>query len=168
MAPVTLNEPTIMAVRRIDIYWVQHSLCKVQHSSKKPKQRRSTFRSGYRDLKWKVPWWTALQGREIQDQQRWSRFNVKIHVMEKRRPKNFKDPIEVRIAFFGFETIRWRLTVVMTVEITESFVLTGYGSRNSKWDNSYGHPKNRYPQGVTFAVQGAIFVQKAETAPFDF
>src|SRR5574338_6159 len=88
--------------------------------------------------------------------------------MEKRRPKNFKDPIEVRIAFFGFETIRWRLIAVKAVELTESFVLTGYGSRNSKRDNSYGHPKNRYPQGATFAVQDATFGQKAETAPFDF
>ncbi|MDN8779854.1 hypothetical protein Q0M83_14175 [Staphylococcus aureus] len=46
--------------------------------------------------------------------------------------------------------------------------MTGCGSRNSKRDNSYGRPKNRYPQGATFAVQGATFVQKAETAPFDF
>ena len=82
-------------------------------------------------------------------------------------PKNIRDPIEVRIAFFGFETIRWR-TAVKAVELIESFVLTGYGSRNSKRDNSYGRPKNRYPQGATFAVQGATFVQKAETAPFDF
>src|SRR5574338_874694 len=52
MAHVTLNEPTVMAVRRIDIHRVQHSLCKGQHSSKKPKQRRSTFRSGGRNLKW--------------------------------------------------------------------------------------------------------------------
>ena len=89
-------------------------------------------------------------------------------MMEKRRPKNFRDPIEVRIAFFGFETIRWRLTAVKAVELTESFVLTGYGSRNSKRDNSYGRPKNRYPQGATFAMQGATFVQKDETAPFDF
>ena len=88
--------------------------------------------------------------------------------MEKRRPKNFKDLIEDRIAFFRFETIRWRLTAVKVVEITKSFILTGYGSRNSKRDNSYGRPKNQYPQGATFAVQGATFVQKAETAPFDF
>ena len=88
--------------------------------------------------------------------------------MEKRRPKNIRDPIEVRMAFFGFETIRWRLTAVKAVELTESLVLTGYGSRNSKRDNIYGRPKNRYPQGATFAVQVATFVQKAETAPFDF
>ena len=88
--------------------------------------------------------------------------------MEKRRPKNIKDPIEVWIAFLGFETIRWRLIVVKAVELTESFILTGYGSRNSKRDNSYGRPMNRYPQGATFAVQGATFIQKAETASFDF
>ena len=88
--------------------------------------------------------------------------------MEKRGPKNFKDPIEVRIAFFWFKTIRWRLTAVKAVELTESFVLTGYGSRNSKRDNSYGRPKNRYPQGATFAVQDATFIQKAETTPIDF
>ena len=81
--------------------------------------------------------------------------------MEKRRPKNFIDQIEVRIAFFGFETIRSRLTAVLAVELTESFVLTGYGSRNSKRANSYGRPKNRY-------LLGATFVQKDETAPFDF
>ena len=88
--------------------------------------------------------------------------------MEKRRPKNFRDPIEVRISFFGYETIRSRLTAVKAVELTETFVLTGYGSRNSKRGNSYGRPKNRYPQGATSAVQGATFVQKDETAPCDF
>src|SRR5574338_301077 len=88
--------------------------------------------------------------------------------MEKRRAKNFKDPIEVRIEFFGYETIHRRLIAVKAVELTETFVLTGYGSRNSKRDNSYGRPKNRYPQSATFVVQGATFVQKAETMPFDF
>ena len=56
----------------------------------------------------------------------------------------------------------------MAVELTESFVLTGYGSRNSKRANSYGRPKNRYLLVATFAVQGATFVQKAETTQFDF
>ena len=88
--------------------------------------------------------------------------------MENIRTKNIKDPIEVRVAFFGYESIHWRLIAVIAVELTESFVLTGYGSRNSKRANSYGRPKNRYPQGATFAVQGATFVQEAETAPFDF
>src|SRR5574338_574419 len=87
--------------------------------------------------------------------------------MENRRPKNFKDPIEVRIAFFGYETIHWWLTTFKAVGLTESFVLIGYGSRNSKRANNYGRPKNRYPQGATFAVQGTTFVQKAETAPFE-
>ena len=63
-------------------------------------------------------------------------------MMEKRRPKNFKDPIEVRKAFFGYETIHWWLTAVKAVELTETFVLTSYGSRNSKRANSYGRPKN--------------------------
>src|SRR5574338_768222 len=88
--------------------------------------------------------------------------------MERRRPKNFRDPIEVQIAIFGIGTIRSRLTAVKALELTESFVLTGYGSRNSKRDNSYARPKNRYPQGATFAVQGATLIQKAEKAPFDF
>src|SRR5574338_412926 len=87
--------------------------------------------------------------------------------MEKRRPKNFRDPIQLLIAVFRFETIRGRPTAIKAVELTESFVLTGYGSRNSKRANSYGRPKNPYPQGATFAVHGATFVQKAETAPFD-
>src|SRR5574338_1060623 len=52
MAPVTLNEATFMAVRRIDIHRVQHLRCKVQQSSKKMKQRRATFRIGCRYLKW--------------------------------------------------------------------------------------------------------------------
>src|SRR5574338_1261510 len=52
MAPVALNEPTVMAVRRINIHREEHSRCKVQHSSKKPKQRRSTIRNGCRELKW--------------------------------------------------------------------------------------------------------------------
>src|SRR5574338_762836 len=106
MDPVTLNETTVMAVRRIDIHRVQHSLCKVQHSSKKPKQRRSTFRSGCRDLKWNITMVNRSPGKVNRRPATVIPFNVKIHVMDKRRPKNFKDPIEVRIAFFGFETIR--------------------------------------------------------------
>ena len=54
------------------------------------------------------------------------------------------------------------------VELTVTFVLIGYGSRNSKRGNSYGRPKNRHPQGATSAVQDATFVQKDETAPCDF
>ena len=52
MAPVNLNETTVMAVRRIGIRRVQHLRCKVQHSSKKTKQRRATFKIGCRYLKW--------------------------------------------------------------------------------------------------------------------
>src|SRR5574338_1048363 len=103
MAPVTLNEPTIMAVRRIDIHRVQHSQYKVQHSSKKPKQRRSTFRRGCRDLKWNSTMVHRSPGKVNRRPATVIPFYVKIHVMEKRRPKNFRDPIEVRIAFFGFE-----------------------------------------------------------------
>src|SRR5574338_1243479 len=106
MAPVTLNEPTVMAVRRIDIHRVQHSRCKVQHSTKKPKHHRSTFRNGCRDLKWNSTMVHHYPGKVNQRPATVIPFNVKIHVMENRRPKNFKDPIEVRIAFFGFETIR--------------------------------------------------------------
>src|SRR5574338_1721127 len=106
MAPVTLNEPTVMAVRRIDIHRVQHSMCKVQHSSKKQKPRRSTLRSGGRDLKWNSTMLNRSPGKVNRRPATVVPFYVKIHVMEKRRPKNFRDPIEVRIAFFGFETIR--------------------------------------------------------------
>src|SRR5574338_707171 len=105
MSPVTLNETTVMAVRRIDIHRVQHSLCKVQHSSKKLKQRCSTIRSVCRDLKWNSTMVHRSPGKVNRRPTTVTRFNVKIHVMEKRRTKNFKDPIEVRIAFFGFETI---------------------------------------------------------------
>ena len=56
----------------------------------------------------------------------------------------------------------------IAVELTDTFVLTGYGSRNSKRAKSYGHPKNRYPQGATSAVHGATSVQNNETVPYDF
>ena len=88
--------------------------------------------------------------------------------MKKRRVKNFLDPIEVRIGFFGYETNQWRLKAVIAVELAESFVLTGYRSRNSKRAKSYGFPKNRYPQGATSTVQGATSVQNDETVPYDF
>ena len=55
----------------------------------------------------------------------------------------------------------------MAVELTDTFVLTGYGSRNSKRANSYGPPNNRYPQGATSTVQGATSVQNDETVPYD-
>src|SRR5574338_678106 len=100
MAPVTLNEATVMAVRRIDIRRVQHLRCKVQHSSKKTKQRRATFRIGCRYLKWTGTMMHHSPGMVNRSQPRCSLFNVKIHVTEKRWPKNFRDPIEVRIAFF--------------------------------------------------------------------
>ena len=86
----------------------------------------------------------------------------------KRRLKNFQDPIEVRIGFFGYETNQWRLKVVIAVELTDTFILTGYGSRNSKRAKSYGPPKNRYPLGATSTVQGATSVQNDETVPYDF
>ena len=57
--------------------------------------------------------------------------------------------------------------MVIAVELTESFVLTGYRSRNSKRAKSYGPPKNRYPQGATSTVQGATSVQNDETVPYD-
>ena len=50
-APVTLNEPEVMAVRIIDIYRVQHPRCKVQHPSEMAKQCRTTFRNACMDLK---------------------------------------------------------------------------------------------------------------------
>ena len=59
-------------------------------------------------------------------------FTEKIHVTKKRRVKNFHDPIEVRIGFFGYETNQQRMKAVIAVELTESFVLTGYDSHNSK------------------------------------
>ena len=86
---------------------------------------------------------------------------------KKRRVKNFHDPIEVRIGFFGYETNLLRLKAVIAVELTDTFVLTGYGSRNSKRAKSYGPPKNRYPQGATSTVQGATSVQNDETVPYD-
>ena len=82
--------------------------------------------------------------------------------------KNYQGPIEVRIGFFGYESNQRRLKAVTDVELTESFVLTGYRSRNSKRAKSYGPPKNRYPLGATSMVQGATSVQNDETVPYDF
>ena len=87
--------------------------------------------------------------------------------MEKHRIKDFQDPIEVRIGFFGYETNQWRLKAVIAVELTVTFILTGYGSRNSKRAKSYGPPKNRYPQGATSTVQGAASVQNDEIVSYD-
>ena len=60
------------------------------------------------------------------------------------------------------------MKAVIVVELTETLVLTGYGSRNSKQAKSNVPPKNRYPQGATSTVQGATSVQNDETVPYDF
>ena len=60
------------------------------------------------------------------------------------------------------------MKAVKTVELIEAFVLTGYGSRNSKRARSYGRPNNRYLQGATSTVQGATSVRNGETVPYDF
>ena len=60
------------------------------------------------------------------------------------------------------------MIAVKAVEITEAFVLTGYGSLNSKRARSYGRPNNRYLQGATSTVQGATSVRNGETVSYDF
>ena len=60
------------------------------------------------------------------------------------------------------------MKAVMAVELTDTFVLTGYDSRNSKRAKSYGPPKNRYPQGATSTMQGATSVRNDETVPYYF
>ena len=87
---------------------------------------------------------------------------------KKRRVKNFRDPIFIRIVLFGHSTIRWRLKAVRAVELTEAFVLTGYGSRNSKRARSYGRPNNRYLQGATSTVHGATSFRNGKTVPYAF
>ena len=57
---------------------------------------------------------------------------------------------------------------VIAVELTDTFVLTGYGSRNSKRARNYGRPNNQYLQGATSMVQGATSVRNGETVPYDF
>ena len=59
------------------------------------------------------------------------------------------------------------MKAVIAVELTDTFVFTGNGSRNSKRAKSYGPPKNRYPQGATSTVQGATSVQNDETVSYD-
>ena len=60
------------------------------------------------------------------------------------------------------------MKAIITVELTEAFVLNGYGSRNSKRARSYCRPNNRYLQGATSTVQGATSVRNGETVPYDF
>ena len=168
MTPVTQNEPRVITFRRNDIHRVQHLRCRVQHPFKMTKQYHTTFRNGCMDLKrcstmvHHSP--TMVNHRPATG----THFTEKFHVTKKRSVKNFHDSMEVRIGFFGYETNQWRLKAVIAVELTESFVLTGYCSRNSKRAKSYGPPKNRYPQGATSTVQGATFVQNDETVPYDF
>ena len=145
MAPVTLNEPRVTAHRRIDIHRVQHLRCKVQHPSKMTKQCRTTFRNGWMDCKrcsTMVHHSPAMVNHRPATGITFYRKNPRD---EKRRVKNFHDPIEVRIGFYGYDTNQWRLKAVTAVELTDTFVLTGCGSRNSKRAKSYGPPNNRYP-----------------------
>ena len=145
MAPVTLNEARVMALRRIDIHRVQHLRCKVQHPSKLTKQCRTTFRNECMDLKHcstMVHHSPAMVNHRPATGIPFYRKNPRD---EKRRVQESHDPIEVQIGYFGYETNQWRLKAVIAVELTDTFVLTGYGSRNSKRAKSYGPPKNRYP-----------------------
>ena len=160
MAPVTLNEPRVMALRRIDFH-------RVQHPFKMTKQWCTTFRNGCMDLKrcsTMVHHSPAMVNHRPATGIPFYRKNSRD---EKRRVKNFHDPIEVRIGFFGYETNKWRLKAVIAIGLPDTFVLTGYGSRNSNRAKSYGPPKNRYPQGATSTVQGATSVQNDETVPYD-
>ena len=59
------------------------------------------------------------------------------------------------------------MKAVTAVELTDTFVLKSYGSRNSKRARSYGRPNNRHLQGATSTVQGATSVQNDETVPYD-
>ena len=46
--------------------------------------------------------------------------------------------------------------------------MTGCGPRNSKRVKSYGSPSKGDPKGGTSTVQGATFLQNAETVPYEF
>jgi len=52
--------------------------------------------------------------------------------------KNFGAPERHSECVSWYETIRLRLIMEIVVYLWETFVLTGYGSRNSKWVKSYG------------------------------
>lgn len=157
-----------MAVWRIDIPCAQHLRCKVQHLSIMPKLSRTTFRNECMDLKWN----STLVHHSLAMVNRWPTtlipFYHKIHVKKMKGKQNFWVLKVIRIVFFGYKNMHWRLKAIKAVELVETFVLTGYGSHSSKRVNHYGCSKNRYPLGVTSTVQGATFVHIAETAPYDF
>ena len=121
MAPVTLNEPTVIALRWIDIHRVQHLRCKVQHPSKMLKKCRTTFRNGCMDLKQSG---TMGHHSPAMVNHRPASgipfYRKKIHVTNERTVKNVQGPIEVRIRFFGYETNQWQLKAIIAVELTES------------------------------------------------
>ena len=168
MAPVTLNEPEVMAVRIIDIYRVQHPRCKVQHLSEMAKQCRMTFRNACMNLKWNstmVHHSSAMGSRRRATVIPFYRKNPRV---EKTKGKKLLRPV------WDSDSLFWALNYPLTaescqtVEFTESIVLTSYGSLNSKRARSYGLPNNRYLQGATSTVHGATSVRNGEIVPYDF
>ena len=90
-----------MAVQIIDIYRVQHPWCKVQHPSEIAKQCRTTFRNACMDLKRNS---TMVHHSPAMVNRRPATvipFYRKNPVSKKRRVKNLRDPIEIRVVLFG-------------------------------------------------------------------
>ena len=156
-----------MALRRIDIHRVQHLRCKVQHPSKMTKQCRTTFRNEGMDLKHcstMVHHSPAMVNHRPATGIPFYRKNPRD---EKMKGKKLPWPDWGSDRIFGYETKQWRLKAVIDVELKNTFVLTGCGSRNSKRAKSYGPSKNQYQEGATSTVQGATSVQNDETVPYD-
>ena len=77
-------------------------------------------------------------------------------------------PNVIKIEFIGYWTkVRW-VEPVSPIDLWESFVLTGYGSCNSKWTQSYGWPNNPRLLGATSKSWGATSVWKSKIALYDF
>jgi len=72
------------------------------------------------------------------------------------------------VRFFGYETIRLRLTAKIVLYLWETFVLTGCGSRNFKRVKCNGCPSKGDPEGGTTTVHGATFHQNAKLCRKNF
>jgi len=99
---------------------------------------------------------------------RGARFTKSIPRWRNRVEKTSKPRKGIQSVFFRYEIIRLRLDVMIAVYLWETFVLADCGPRNSKRVKSYGCPSKWDPNGGTSTVQGATFLQNAETAPYEF
>ena len=77
-------------------------------------------------------------------------------------------PNVIKIEFLAYGTkMRW-VEPVSPVDLWGSFVLTGYGSSNSKWTQCYGWRNNPRLLGATSKSWGATSVWKSQITLNDF